>query len=990
MRRDMKKKTMALVFAGMTASAFLFLFASTSGVLTFANEASARWVHYAKKEATSTSNGVREYWVKCGANHYQFEKPSSGVIEEGMTYDFSGFVANDPRYIIYVPAETSAFYSLSDSLYDFSEMDSSKYLLKDGYHTSSVSSELGNSSRYEFIKDDYSPVYSLMCMTVTDTIGTNDELKALSKTLESQDVSGYYVLTADLSSPASYTDIDTHVFSGTFDGRGHKIDNPIVWGKRLFGKINGATIKNVDFTNIQVFCVLGTAVDNVTIENCSFSVGPAMNTSSGGALLCDNLGSGSLLKDVYIDMGETSMKCSWLPEGVVSAIASSNVSSTDDPVTYDNVTFRGLNSTKMYLSDTAYRELRPSGINYVSTYWFIKDGICNYDIKYVSGDENIEIAATMIKEELYNATGKTLAMTSISSDDVYENQTSSIVIGSMASATTEKIVLPNETSSYALKGIGKAIYLNSVDSKGYQLGALKLLEILVGYDYLGGEISTYDVSDANNIDLPFIDISYTPSIGYRKCDWSDIGFSSSFYSDCYRLGYNVEYDRYLYYLRAPAVGIFTTEECFHTSLQIIYPGTYYSSHPSWFAVDSSGNNYGDNYRLWQLCFTAHGDSEEYQSLLTQTASTVISLFKNCSNANIKSILFGTADNNNVCHCATCEAKASEYGSISGTVANFCNDLRDKIYENIAETGRSSIDVGFFSYCGYNSVPLKDGVPTITLKDNVYVLVAPIDANFTYSLDESCNSSSKQVFSDWVKVGDTHAWLYDTNFNNYLFPFNSYKANALNIKILKDLGVKLVYLQGQHNSTQPRTGFHTLKKYIYAKYMIDADNADYDSLVDSFFASYYGEGGTEMRQFFDELVSHLESIEADSSKKKILYASTSASIYASINDRDLWDYDALKSWASLCDTAYSKASNEKAKKHILAESIFPRFALCSLFTKYTDWNGGKIIDLKGTGKAALKAYRQAFKTDADALGMTVTTESKANSSLSDYYSDWGIA
>lgn len=986
----MKRRLLAPLFGGIVSFALIFTIASANGVLTFANEANAKWVHYAKKEATASSNGVREYWVKCGANHYQFEAPSSGTVEDALTYDLSEFVENDPRYIIYVPSSVSAFYRQSDSLYDFSEFSSSEYLLGDGYRVSNVSGVLGNSSRYEFVKDDKSPVYSAMCMTVTDTIGTNDELTALSKTIEKGDTDGYYVLTSDLSSPSGWTDSDDHLFKGVFDGRGHTIDKPITWGKRLFGKTYGATIKNVDFTNIEVFCVLGTELTDTTIENCSFSVGPAMNTASGGALLCDDLGSGSLLKDVYIDMGETSMKCSWLAQGVVSAIASYNVSSADDPVTYDNVTFRGLNSTKMYLFDAAYRGLRPSEINYISTYWFIKDGATNYDIKYVSGDENIQIAATMIKDEIYNATGKSLPLTAIAASDVYENQTSSIIVGSSASATAEKISLPTETSSYTLKGIGKAIYLNSADSKGYQLGALKLLDILVGYDYLGGEISTYDVSDVNNIDLPYIDISYTPSFGYRKCDWSDIGFSSSFYTDCYRLGYNTEFDRYSYYLRAPAVGTFASEECFHTSLQIIYPGTYYSSHPNWFAVDSSGNNYGSDYRLWQLCFTAHGDNAEYQSLLEQTASTVISLFKNCGNANIRSLLFGTGDSMNVCHCSTCEAKTSEYGSISGTVANFCNDLRDKIYENIAETGRDSVDIGFFSYCGYNSVPFKNGSPTITLKDNVYVLVAPIEANFTYSLNESCNSSLKEIFVNWAKVGDTHAWLYDTNFNNYLFPHNSFKSNAENIKILKDIGVKFIYLQGQHNSTQPRTGFHALKKYVHGKFMVDADNSDYDELLNDFFASYYGEGGNEMRTFYNEMVAHLESLETDSSKTKILYASDSRSIYAAINDRDLWDYDTLKSWASLCDAAYLKATTEKAKKHILAESIFPRFALCSLFTKYTDWNGGKVLDFSGTGKAALKAYREAFKTDADALGMTITTESKANTSLSDYYSDWGIA
>lgn len=972
----MKKKLILCLSSSFFVLSSLLIVGAKNVSSAFALSESEEWVHYAKREATDSLSGVREYWALCGGSRYQFSEPVSGHIKEASLYDTSEFLENDARWIKWVDEEKLAFYSQNDDSFDLSEIGSS---LKGYTALNFIKGDVGGKSRYEFKKDDFSPLYSVSCLSVTDTIASNEDLKAFCDSIDSKEVNGYYVLTSDLVNPTSFVNNNNgkNIFSGTFDGRNHTITNPSFWGKRLLGTVENATIKNLSFNDIRVYSVLGDVIRNSTIENCSFTLSDSLNAYSGTGVLCDNLEGKMNFRNVTIDMGQKSLKCQWA-NFINAAIAGYNLTE-ENGITYENVVVHSLNSQKMYIQDAVGRSLRPSEIRYVSTYMFLKDGVFNYDIRYKANNGEMADAATLLGEEIEKATGKKINVSTYSDASSFSMDTSSILLGANDLATSVGANLGDATGSYSLLSAGKAILLSASTDEGYQNAAIRLLEELIGYRYIGDGIANYDVPDKENIDLPFLDISFSPSFGYRKCDWSDDKSSSWTDDDCYRFGYNAGYRTRGYYIGTPAVGDLSSPETFHTSLHILYPGTYYSSHNKWYAENDKGSNYGDNYRLWQLCFTAHGDEAEYQNMVSEAAKGVVSLFKNDPNKTTRSLMFGTEDNYNYCHCASCIEKTKTYGSITGTVAKFVNDLRDKVYESIAETGRDSIDIGLFAYLGYKDAPLVNGNPTIQLKKNVYVLAAPIEANYTLPLTDAKNASSKAVIDDWSKVGTVSAWLYDTNFMYYLYPFNSFKANAENLAYLKAKGVGMVYLQGQHNATQPRTGFGALKKFLASRLMMDA-SLRYESLLDEFFGSYYGEGGTVMRSFFDAMVSRLETIESTSKFQSSLYDQNQVSIYQSINKRDFWTYKELKDWVSKCDEAYSLATTEKAKKHIQIESVFPRFALAEMFTRSTDWA------VMG-GSKKLKEFRQELKTLMDSLGFKITRESGVETSY--YFKEWGI-
>ena len=97
-----------------------------------------------------------------------------------------------------------------------------------------------------------------------------------------------------------------------------------------------------------------------------------------------------------------------------------------------------------------------------------------------------------------------------------------------------------------------------------------------------------------------------------------------------------------------------------------------------------------------------------------------------------------------------------------------------------------------------------------------------------------------------------------------------------------------------------------------------------------------------------MVSRLEYDETNYAS--VLYANNRKTVGQKIDDARLWDFNQLKSWVNLCEVAIDKTSSETLKKHILAESIFPRFALCTLFSnRYSS--------------SDLLALRSAFKSDS---------------------------
>ena len=136
------------------------------------------------------------------------------------------------------------------------------------------------------------------------------------------EISGYYVLGNDIDyTGAEYTAYTAgnsgNGFTGIFDGRGFTIRNyaqPNAGAHYvLFGKLNGATVKNVNFENVTVnawwnsslFAIytFSSTIENITMRNVAFTVDSTEGPNGG--LLCGYYTDNSVFRNIDIYMGAT-------------------------------------------------------------------------------------------------------------------------------------------------------------------------------------------------------------------------------------------------------------------------------------------------------------------------------------------------------------------------------------------------------------------------------------------------------------------------------------------------------------------------------------------------------------------------------------------------------------------------------------------------------------------------------------------------------------
>lgn len=297
----MKKKLIILSAISVTCLGAVGIGASlkaADGMLFAGAESGNVWVHYAKKAATKTEKGIREYWVNCQTNEHVFVAPTGGTIQEGAYYNTSGFTEDDDRWILPVslPAQDvvmtaekkvlnlgdyagGTITSIKAGSFDLgtnaSDLDVSAFAndhKNDGFYNVEV----------ETVKDD--KAYAIYADTtfVTAMISSLDDYKTyiLPDTAKVCKY-GYFKMGADVnvqslgdlgSSP--FFDFDAS-FSGTLDGNGRKIVGKSSDNIGALQNLKGATIKNLTIQDGWYTgrgCLLAQNTWNVTLTNVSFKI----------------------------------------------------------------------------------------------------------------------------------------------------------------------------------------------------------------------------------------------------------------------------------------------------------------------------------------------------------------------------------------------------------------------------------------------------------------------------------------------------------------------------------------------------------------------------------------------------------------------------------------------------------------------------------------------------------------------------------------------
>ena len=620
---------------------------------------------------------------------------------------------------------------------------------------------------------------------------------------------------------------------------------------------------------------------------------------------------------------------------------------------------------------------------------FVKDRASEYVIVADNDGEKMKKAADLIVKHVNVATGALLKR-EIYSEDREKGWTEKdklIVFDNKRFFAKAGLNMPAENlknNGYHIKTAGNTVFIMCGGEDGYQLGAIKFLEATLGYDMLAEDCVVYEKSGET---IPDMDITEKPDYDYRMCSTFKMSASAA-----YGMGFNFNMLESMF-MSVPNRATGTGATPNHNSYNYLPPSMYNDEsdpdnyHPKWYS-------YAGNEQKEQLCYTAHGDAEEYRAMV----ETLYEYLKEVvdKNPTMSNITITHQDNYSYCDCESCLDVVKKYGAISAAYIMFLNDVDDLLQADLEaeaeanETEKREVNVIFFAYHGTKESPTvlgEDGKYRATSKDvimneHVGVIVAPIESYYTSTFYEKKNieKGESNSIKSWSALTDkVYMWLYETYFNSYFYPYNSWETIVENYRFCLENHAVYMFNQGQHNQGSP-TVFTAFKYYIDSKAGINV-NVNYGTLEEKFFRGYFKEAAEPMKKYFKALqgrLSYLESTYHDTVDGGINNGTGNV-----LAKKQYWDYRTLTGYIDYAEEAfkaiekYAEQSSDTystLKKHIVIESLFPRYALITLY--------GEQLSSEQS-----EEMKKAFVNDCRALGVTNEAESDSKK-LSTLFARWG--
>ncbi len=507
-------------------------------------------------------------------------------------------------------------------------------------------------------------------------------------------------------------------------------------------------------------------------------------------------------------------------------------------------------------------------------------------------------------------------------------------------------------TGYYIATKGNSVFImvdeHADEHQAYQLAAMELLRNILGYIQYSDDCIGYDVDPAGTITIPDMDIVEKPDMDFR------LESAYQAIQDAYGMGYTVNNmfipvkENEADYGNDAVAG-----ETYHTALTLLDPDVYWDGYQNvmtgeyvpqgtgnWFYKTDVDSGFFSQYPLYQLCYSKIANDVEYDGknayeIIYQNMKTAILK----ADSSLYNIVFGIADNSNICNCSTCQsynggATVAYWDVINRLAVDFAQD------EEIHNYNHNPIRVVGMAYRAYAQIPeVKDG--DLHLDANTAVLVAPIDASCNTPLQNQTTGTYNYpaILEAWAaEANHMYMWLYQANFDNYMYPMDSWVVMQQNLLYARSLGVELLFYQGQSDAKNA-TGFVKLKEYLETEWTYQADQPAAD-LVPEFFKHYFGPAGltgkTEeengpMIKYYLALSEHMKTLSTKG---------YTGQYKAEINKSGYWPQDKLKEFMGYINAAYEAvlasgcANADDYIERIRLESMFPRFALLELYQDET--------------------------------------------------------
>ena len=434
------------------------------------------------------------------------------------------------------------------------------------------------------------------------------------------------------------------------------------------------------------------------------------------------------------------------------------------------------------------------------------------------------------------------------------------------------------------------------------------------FDY---EIYYYDVWEINKnvknvkmrkfnvTDIPDIEIR-CPSFGPVRSNTDNLG---------YRFRQPLVYNQYI--LPAGDEEHGQSGQSIHNSNNIL-PKEYWGNvHPKWYASDDS----------LQLCYTAHGDPEEYEAMLTQVTNVMISSLKRYSvqeHPNYEFIGLMIEDDKGFCGCDACANALNLYGANAGVVIKFCNSVMERVQTEMAKEEnaayyRENLKLLFFAYNKTLDAPaiydVKTGKyvathPDVVLRSDVGVFYAISSGiNFAVSIYDDLNDAARANLEKWSTLanngGGLYYWTYCAQFASYQVvndTFNHFDSVGYQYYISNS--AKMFYNQGEYQN-KDCSNFDGLKAYLDYKLQWNC-TLNTEELIDKWFNAMYGAVAPMMKELWiAQRQGSLLSL--DSIGKLVAY-----SMYSNVYTTNATKYATLLNYLDACNAIEAYAYEIYAK------------------------------------------------------------------------------
>ena len=554
------------------------------------------------------------------------------------------------------------------------------------------------------------------------------------------------------------------------------------------------------------------------------------------------------------------------------------------------------------------------------------------------------------------------------SDESWSEDAQYIVLGNCDLFAAAGLTMPEDNlgqTGVYIKTVGKSVFINANYWLGLNNGTFVFLEHVLGHDQVY-DTSVFHIEKGKDVNLPAIEIIEAPDFEYAD-------FTTNFGEDN---GFANRLSNFDMFMELEGSG----DTVWHNSFNWVNSEAR-REHVKWVSEDGS-----------QLCYTAHGDADEYQALLDHCVKYVMpSILKNPDKNNVT---FTHQDETTWCTCETCTKYFDAYGTDSAVLILFMKRLSKMINEEVQKSQpERKITLWFFAYHATEHAPVvknADGNYTaiepkftgdktifvedesLVCDDTVGVFIAPINARYTHKLTDAENEYMYESVMGWDGVVPVKgAWLYSANFYHLYYPYNCFDSIPTNIRLFRNLGTRWIWNQGQGYGM---TGFGALKEYLNFKLYWNC-NLDISELRQSFFDDYYGAASEDMYKMYTEIVAHCRYIEDE-------FAEISGGLYENLEQAAMWPKGLLERWEGYCNEGLRKIEaasdidedyRAALVKNVISESMFPRFAIIRLHkTSYS--------------RETMTKMQREWKADAQKYSFVCHQE---HYTIDDVFQDWDV-